>query len=386
MKNESAPPPFQVPADYVELIRTLKDRVREARSQAVLSVNRQMVLLYWTIGQHILASQKHHGWGAAIVDSVAADLQHEFPEIKGFARRNVMYMRALAEAYPTYDFVQRAVAQIPWGQNCTILDKVKDSKRRQWYVLKTIENGWSRPVLAAQIDTDLPGRQAVPAGETTNFSVALSSPQSELALETIKDPYVLDFLMLREDAKERELEDALIQNITRFLLELGVGFAYMGRQYKLEVGGQDYFLDLLFYHHRLRCLVVIELKMDEFKPEYAGKMNFYLNALDDLVKLPEDRPSIGIILCKERNGVVAEYALKRLEKPIGVAEYRLTKTLPADLRKDLPTAKALEVAVVDKLSIESSNSKLQVSGPGEGKTKVLDGDKAGKPGRKKNKR
>ena len=197
---------------------------------------------------------------------------------------------------------------------------------------------------------------------------------------------MLDFLMLREDAKERELEDALIQNITRFLLELGVGFAYMGRQYKLEVGGQDYFLDLLFYHHRLRCLVVIELKMDEFKPEYAGKMNFYLNALDDLVKLPEDRPSIGIILCKERNGVVAEYALKRLEKPIGVAEYRLTKTLPADLRKDLPTAKALEVAVVDKLSIESSNSKLQVSGPGEGKTKVLDGDKAGKPGRKKNKR
>lgn len=179
---------------------------------------------------------------------------------------------------------------------------------------------------------------------------------------------MLDFLMLREDAKEKQLEDALIQNITRFLLELGVGFAYMGRQYKLEVGGQEYFLDLLFYHHRLRCLVVIELKMDEFKPEYAGKMNFYLNALDDLVKQPEDRPSIGIILCKERNRVVAEYALKKLEKPIGIAEYRLTKTLPADLRKALPTAKALEVAVGDKLNIKPSNIKLDFSAPDEGKT------------------
>lgn len=336
--------------DYVRFLEEIKEKVRLAQVNASVSVNSELILLYWSIGRDIVRRQKIADWGDKFVDRLSADLLSEFPGTEGFSRRNLYRMRAFYSAYSgDGDFVPQAVAQIysrlPWGQNIVLLEKLKDPAIRAWYALKAIENGWNRVVLTAQIDTDLYGRQALPARKATNFPAALPAPQSELAVEMLKDPYIFDFLSLAENARERDLENALMDNLTKFLLELGVGFAFMGRQYRLEVGGQEYFLDLLFYHRHLRCLVVVELKIDDFKPEYAGKMQFYLNAVDDLLRNPEDQPSIGIIMCRSRNKTIVEYALRKMDKPIGVAQYRLTKTLPAALRDELPTVKGLEGAV-----------------------------------------
>jgi predicted nuclease of restriction endonuclease-like (RecB) superfamily len=284
-----------------------------------------------------------------VIDQLAADLRSSFPEMSGFSPRNLKYMRAFAEAWPDEDFVQQVAAQLPWFHNCTILDKLKNLAERIWYAQQTIENGWSRNILIHQIESNLFHRKGK---AITNFDRTLPAPQSELAQQIIKDPYNFDFLSLGSEAKERDLERGLIAQLQKFLLELGVGFAFVGSQYPLEVDGEDFFIDLLFYHLKLRCFVVIDLKMDQFRPEYAGKMNFYLSAVDDLLKHSSDQPSLGIILCKTKKKMVVEYALRDTSKPLGVAEYRITAALPERLKGNLPSIEDLEAELSETDNLE----------------------------------
>ena len=329
----------QMPSGYDQFLDDLRVRIRNARVKAALAVNRELVLLYWDIGRRILQRQESEGWGARVVDRLAQDLRRAFPDMRGFSRANLLYMRAFAAAYPDEAIVQQVAGQIPWFHNVVLVEKVKDSAARLWYAQKTVEHGWSRAVLVHQIEGGLYKRQGK---AVTNFAVALPSPQSDLAQQTLKDSYIFDFLSLSEDAAERELERGLLEHIRKFLLELGVGFAFVGSQCHLEVEGEDFYLDLLFYHLRLRCFVVIDLKMEPFKPEFAGKMNFYLSAVDAKLRHPGDNPSIGIILCKTRKRLIAEYALRNMKAPIGVSEYKLTRAIPAELKSSLPTIKELE--------------------------------------------
>jgi len=328
------------PETYPAFLADLKQRIRNARLQASLSVNRELVVLYWSIGRDILIRQQNQGWGAKVIDRLAADLRRAFPEMTGFSARSLKYMRAFAEAWPQEQIVQQVAAQLPWGHNMHLLDATNTSAEREWYARQAIEYGWSRNILAHQIQTEAFARQG---GALTNFARTLPPEQSELAQQLIKDPYSFDFLSLAADVKERALEQGLIQQVRSLILELGKGFAFVGSQYPLEVGGQDYYLDLLFYHLRLRCFVVFELKVEGFKPEFAGKMNFYLSAIDDLLRHPDDEPSIGIILCKDRNEVIVEYALRDSGKPMGVSQYRLSTALPEQLKKELPTVEDLAV-------------------------------------------
>jgi predicted nuclease of restriction endonuclease-like (RecB) superfamily len=336
------------PQDYDDFLRELKERILSVQVKAALSVNRELVLLYWYIGREILTRQQQQGWGAKVIDKLAADLRQAFPEMKGFSARNLKYVRAFAQAYPDEEFVQQLVAQIPWGHNVRILDAVKDSEERKWYVEQTIQYGWSRNILVHQIESGLYHRQGK---AVTNFDRTLPKPQSELAQQLLKDPYNFDFLTLGEEAQERDLEKALIEQIRKFLLELGVGFAFMGSQYHLEVGDQDFYIDLLFYHVRLRCYVVIDLKIEEFKPEFSGKMSFYVSAVDDLLRHPDDKPTIGMILCKTKNQTIVEYALRDMNKPIGVSTYQLRDALPEQLQGSLPTIEQLE-AQLEALNLD----------------------------------
>jgi predicted nuclease of restriction endonuclease-like (RecB) superfamily len=274
-----------------------------------------------------------------VIDRLSKDLQHEFPQMKGFSPRYLKYMRSFADTYADEQFVQEVLAQIPWYHNIALLDKLRTPEERQWYAQKTIEHGWSRNVLVHQIESGLYHRQGK---AITNFESALPKPQSDLARELIKDPYNFEFLGLSEAAKERDLESALLHHMRDFLLELGVGFSFMGNQYHLEIGGDDFYIDLLFYHVRLRCYIVIDLKMTEFKPEYSGKMNFYVAAIDDLLRHPDDHPTIGLVLCKSRNQTVIEYALRDMNKAIGVSTYHLGDPLPEALQDKLPTIARLQ--------------------------------------------
>jgi predicted nuclease of restriction endonuclease-like (RecB) superfamily len=330
-----------LPKGYVELLSQLKERIRSAQLRAAVAVSHEMVILYWQIGRDILARQEHEGWGAKVIDRLAIDLRRSFPDMTGLSPRNLKYMRAFGKAWPDEAIVQQAAAQIPWFHNCILLDKVKDQNVRLWYIGKTIENGWSRAVLEHWIESDLYERQGK---AKTNFEKTLPPLESDLARETLKDPYNFEFLTLSGDAEERALQKGLLAHIQQFLIELGAGFAFVGQQHRLEVGGEDFFIDLLFYHLQLRCYIVVELKTTHFKPEYAGKMNFYLSAVDDLLRHPDDKPSIGIILCKAKNQVVAEYALRDLAKPVGVSSYitKLVESLPPALRGSLPSPKELE--------------------------------------------
>ncbi|MFB2974503.1 YhcG family protein [Aerosakkonema sp. BLCC-F183] len=327
-------------ADYDKFLRDLKEHIRNAQIRASLAVNRELVLLYWQIGGEILTRQQQQGWGAKVINKLAKDLQKAFPEMKGFSPRNLKYMRAFAEAYPDEQFVQQLAAQIPWFHNCILLDKVKDAAERLWYIQQTIQYGWSRSVLTHQIDSGLYRRQG---GATTNFDRTLPKPQSDLAQQVLKDPYNFDFLSLGKEAQERDLENALVAHIRDFLLELGVGFAFVGSQYPIEVSGKQYRLDLLFYHFRLHCFVVIDLKVVEFEPEFSGKMNFYVSAVDDLLRGEDDRPTIGIILCKTQDKTIVEYALRDINKPIGISTYQLREALPEQLQGSLPTIEQLEM-------------------------------------------
>jgi predicted nuclease of restriction endonuclease-like (RecB) superfamily len=305
---------------YRDLLANVKAQIRTARVRAALAANRELVLLYWQIGREILTRQRQEGWGTRVIDRLAQDLHVEFPDMQGLSTRNLKYMRSFAEAWPEQPIVQQLAAQLPWFHNCVLLDKVKAPTERLWYAEQTIENGWSRNVLVMQIESGLYRRQG---SATTNFQTTLPQPDSDLAQQLIKDPYMFDFLALAKDARERELESGLLVHLRDFLLELGTGFAFVGSQVPLEVGGEDFRLDLLFYHLKLRSYVAIELKMGPFKPEYAGKMNFYLAVIDDLLRHPDDKPSIGLILCKEKNRVVAEYALRNVTTPLGVSEFKL---------------------------------------------------------------
>ncbi len=359
-------------SEYVHFLNELKERIRIAQTKAVLSVNRELISLYWDLGKRIVEKQKEMSWGKGVVEQLAGDLRQEFQDVKGFSPSNIWRMRAFYLAYteevkklaqavressskdiaqPVRDInginLPQAVAEIPWGHNVVLLEKIKNIQKRLWYAEQTKVNGWSRNVLVHQIESDLYGRQAA-AIKTTNFPETLPPPQSELVEQAIKDPYIFDFITIEKDAKERDLEKALIEKIKDFLLELGMGFAFMGSQYHLEVEGRDYYIDLLFYHHRLRCLVAIDLKIGEFIPEYAGKMNFYLSALDDMVRHPEDQPSVGVILCKSKKGLVAEYSLRDMSKPIGISEYKLTSKLPKELSGQLPSPKQLAEALKDE--------------------------------------
>jgi predicted nuclease of restriction endonuclease-like (RecB) superfamily len=338
---------------YVALVAELKQRIADARLRAALSVNRELVLLYWGIGRDILSRQESEGWGAKVIDRLALDLGRAFPEMTGLSARNLKYMRAFAEAWPDLQFVQQVVALLPWGHNVRLLDAVKSAPERTWYARQVIENGWSRNVLVHQIESGLFARQG---GALTNFARTLPAGQSELAQQILKDPYSFDFLSLGPEMLERDLERGLIEHLRALILELGKGFAFVGSQYHLEVAGQDYYLDLLFYHLRLRCFVVIELKIEDFKPEFAGKMNFYLSAVDDQLRHQDDQPTIGIILCKGRNEVVVEYSLRDTAKPMGVAQYTVSTSLPSRLQRDLPTIEELRrefpLMSVVKLRIE----------------------------------
>ena len=327
--------------NYLDTLNSIKQKVKSAQIKAALAVNSEMVILYWEIGKTILERQAQEGWGAKIIDRLAHDLLSAFPDLKGFSSRNLKYMRKLAEVYPDLSFVQQVAAQIPWAHNMVILDKLNVHPERLWYINKTIENGWSRNVLVCQIESNLYQRQAL-TEKTSNFKSTLPAPQSDLAQEMLKDPYKFDFLTIGQEAKELEIEKELTKHITKFLLELGAGFAFVGRQYHLEIGKKDYYIDLLFYHVKLKSYIVIELKCGDFKPEYTGKMNFYLSAVDDLLKGEDDNNSIGLILCKTKDKFTAEYALRDVNKPVGISEFKLSEVLPKELKASLPTIEEIE--------------------------------------------
>jgi predicted nuclease of restriction endonuclease-like (RecB) superfamily len=326
--------------DYETFLTDLKVRIRSAQVRAALAVNRELVLLYWQIGRDILVRQQQQGWGAKVIQNLSKDLKQEFPEMKGFSRSNLLYMRAFAQAFPDEAIVQEALGRITWYHNVALLEKLKANEERLWYARQTVEHGWSRNVLVHQIESGLYRRMG---GAITNFDRALPPPQSDLANQLLKDPYHLDFLDVTSSVQERELERALVERIREFLLELGVGFAFVGSQYHLEVDGDDYYIDLLFYHLKLRCYVVIDLKVTEFQPEFSGKMNFYISAVDDLLRHPEDRSTIGLILCKGKKKTAVEYALRDVNRPIGVSTYQLKDSLPQALEESLPTVEQLEM-------------------------------------------
>jgi predicted nuclease of restriction endonuclease-like (RecB) superfamily len=328
--------------DYRDFIVSLKQKVQAAQIKAARSVNTQLIALYWELGRLITEKQQASGWGDAVIAQIAQDLTRELGGTKGFSRSNLYAIKQWYGFYVRQDEnVQQLVGQIPWGHNALIINKIKEPHKALWYVRKTLENNWSRNVLGLQIENQLYERQAAKPS-IDNFSERLLAPNSDLARETLKDPYIFDFLNLGEEAHEREVEQALIDHIARFMLELGKGFAFVGKQYHLEVGGDDFYIDLLFYHLKLHCHVAIELKSGPFRPEYAGKLNFYLTALDEQVKTSQDNPSIGLILCKDRNNMVAEYALRDVGKPIGISRYELAAKLPEELKGSLPTIEEME--------------------------------------------
>ena len=327
------------PDGYADWLADLKSRIHAAQQRAALAVNSELVLLYWQIGQDILERQSAQGWGAKVIERLAQDLRAAFPDMKGFSPRNLKYMRAFAQAWPDAQFVQEVLAQLPWYHQLALLDKLPGPETRRWYAAKAIEHNWSRNILVMQIEMRLLER----SGKTvTNFTASLPAAQSDLARESLKDPYRFDFLGLTEKAQEREIENALVQHVTEFLLELGAGFAFVGRQVLLDVGGDEFFIDLLFYHLKLRCYVVIELKGGKFKPEHLGQLGFYLTAVDRQLKHAQDNPTIGLLLCKSKNKVVAEYALGDKNQPMGIAEYKLLESLPAELQTSLPSIEQIE--------------------------------------------
>jgi len=352
------PSAADMPFAYGSLLNEIKGRVQRARLRTVLAANASMVLAYWDIGQVILARQEAAGWGAKIIDRLSADLREAFPDMQGLSPRNLKYMRAFAAAWPDESIVQRVVAQLPWKQNIALLDKLKQPEERLWYARKTLEHGWSQPILCLQIEGRLHHREG---RAQSNFDLTLPPADSDLATQIFKDPYLFDFVGTADPRREREIEQMLVDHIQRFLLELGAGFAFVGRQVHLEVGSQDFYIDLLFYHLKLRRYVVVELKNRAFQAGDAGQMNLYLSAADDLLKHPDDQPTIGLLLCKGQDKMVVEYALRGLDKPIGVAGWttQLLNRLPAELQSSLPTVKQIEaeLALVSKAKKPAKKSR-----------------------------
>ena len=359
---------------YGSLLSDIKARIRQAQVKATLSANSEIILMYWDIGRMIQERQDHEGWGTAVIPRLARDIRNELPEEKGFSERNIKRMLRFYREYPNIlpimpqavaqlqqaenkdviivqqavdqlpvtersVILQRLVTQIPWGHNILLMERVKDLSSRLWYMEQIIQNGWSRDTLGLMIKSDAHERKGK---AVSNFKLTLPDPQSDLVRQSLKDPYIFDFLTLTEPFNERELETELVKHLEKFLIELGAGFAFVGRQYRMEISDQDYYIDLLFYHLKLRCYIVIELKKGDFKPEYAGKMNFYCSAVDDLIKDPTDQTTIGLILCQTKDRILAEYALRDVHKPIGVSEYELTRALPENLKSSLPSIEEIE--------------------------------------------
>jgi predicted nuclease of restriction endonuclease-like (RecB) superfamily len=334
---------------YGEFLNELKVKIRNAQMKAAIAASKELIKLYWELGKDIVQKQEKEGWGSKVLEKVAKDLQKDFPGIEGFSRTNIFRMRSF---YLAYSNCPTAVGQlqknelefffnVPWGHNCILLDKLKSFEERLWYAKKVIEHGWSRSLLTIWIENDLYLREGK---AITNFKTTLPAPQSDLAQQTLKDPYVFDFLTLHREHLEKDLENGLVNHIQKFLIELGQGFAFMGHQYPFTVEGEQFYIDLLFYHVKLRCFVVVELKAKAFKPEDVGQLNFYLSAVDDMIKHPTDNPTIGILLCKDRKKVIAEYAFRGIDRPMGVVEYEtmLTKAIPEELKSSLPTVKEIE--------------------------------------------
>jgi predicted nuclease of restriction endonuclease-like (RecB) superfamily len=336
---------------YHTWLQDVKKRVRQAQLKAATFVNTALLEFYWNLGADIVEKQKQAVWGSGFLKQLSKDLTAEFPDMKGFSLNNLQYIKRWYSFYcgsppncgtacsTIGEQAASQLVQIPWGHNLTIISKCDTVEQALFYVQKTIENNWSRSVLTHQIESDLYGRQGK---AITNFKNTLPAPQSDLAREIIKDPYNFDFLTLTEDYTERELEKGLIGHIAKFLMELGAGFAYLGKQVTLQVGERDFFLDLLFYHVQLHCYVVVELKVVEFEPEHVGKLNFYIKAIDQQLRQENDNPTIGILLCKGKDKVVAEYALSDIHKPMGVSEYELTQALPEELKSSLPSIEEIE--------------------------------------------
>lgn len=343
-------PATEMPGDYGATLADLKQRVLAQRLRVVIAANTAMIELYWDIGRTILDRQRNAGWGAKIIDRLSADLREAYPDMQGFSPRNLKYMRAFAAAWPDAAFVQAPLAQITWYHNIALLERLDDAEDRLWYARQTLLHGWSRNVLTLQIDNRAHAR----AGKTiSNFTKTLPPAESDMAVQVFKDPYLFDFLGTADPRREREVEQALIDHLQRFMLELGTGFAFVGRQVHLEIGDQDFYLDLLFYHLKLRCFVVIELKTVPFDAAFVGQLNLYLSATDDLLRHPDDKPTIGLLLCRSNNKLVVEYALRDLDKPIGVAQWatRLVDSLPKDLESSLPTVAQIEAELASPTSI-----------------------------------
>ena len=332
-------------SEYADWLEALKRNIQSARSRAALAVNAELVALYHQIGKDLL-QQKQQAWGSKVVDRLAQDLKAAFPDMKGFSASNLKYMRYFAQHCPDGLIGQQPADQLPWFHIVSLLTKVNDTQEREWYAIQAVAQGWSRLTLELNIKNRLLQRQGA---AVTNFALSLPAPESALAQETLKDPYLFDFLGLADDAHERDIENALVRHITRFLLELGAGFAFVGKQFRLEVAGDEFFIDLLFYHTRLKCYVVIELKASAFKPEHIGQLNFYLSAVDAQIKADDDKPTIGLLLCRKQNRLVAQYAVNGIDKPIGVAEYQLLKDLPEQLAQNLPSIEAIEAELMDEL-------------------------------------
>lgn len=340
------PPSPALPEGYADWLKQLKTDIARAQQRAALAVNGELVQLYGRIGRDILLRQETQGWGTKVIDRLARDLKDAFPDMRGFSSRNLKYMRFFAQHCPEARFGQQPAAQLPWFHIVTLLTKQETAADREWYAVQAVQQGWSRTTLELNIRNRLRQRQGA---AVSNFIARLPSPDSALAHDTLKDPYLFDFLGLGDDAHEREIESGLIRHITRFLLELGAGFAFVGRQFRLEVAGDEFFIDLLFYHTRLKRYVVVELKATAFKPEHAGQLNFYLAAVDAQIKADDDKPTIGLLLCKQQNRLVAEYALSGIEKPIGVAEYQLLRNLPETLGRNLPSIAEIEAELAGEL-------------------------------------
>lgn len=333
--------------DYISFLNNIKKDIQTSRVKAALSVNKELILLYWRVGKGILERQKQLGWGAKVIEQLSLDLKHVFPEMKGLSKQNLSYMRQFAGEYFSDEIIQQAVGEIPWGHNIEIFTKLKDNTIRLWYIQKTIENGWSRNVLVMNIEAQTHLKLGV---AQTNFSLTLSNPTSDLAQQLIKSEYNFEFLGLSENVHEKVIEKGLINHIRNFLLELGNGFSFMGSQYRVEIAGEEFFIDLLMYHVKLKCYIVIELKAGKFKPEYVGKLGFYTTAIDHEIKDDLDNPTIGLLLCQSANQIMVEYCLKDTKKPMGVAEYRTG--LPSEYKRFLPTPEQFQ-HLVDTLETEN---------------------------------
>ncbi len=347
--------------DFLLLVAEIKSRIQSAQTRAIVLVNEELVRLYWDIGRIVDERQKRQGWGASVVPRLARQLHNELPELKGFSERNIGRMILFFRSYPTSGSIlpqgaaktkrgtilphpaakldDSLIWKIPWFHHIVLLEKIKEQQNRFWYMQQIIEQGWSRNILLMHIEAGVHLRRGK---AVSNFSKLLPHPQSDLAQQTLKDPYIFDFLTLSDCFHERELETSLIRHLEKFLIELGQGFSFVGRQYRIEVGKEDYYIDLLFYHLRLRCFVVIDLKKGKFKPEYAGKLNFYCNVVNDYLRHSTDQPTVGLILCQSQDRVLAEYSLSGIDKPIGVSTYQLTRSLPKQLQSALPTVEEIE--------------------------------------------